>query len=135
PPAITRKRGSPEAPLKGPDDSGEAPLKGPDDSGEAPLKGPDDSGEAPLKGPDDAAGPTAQEGIQLTPLMWPVNKVTISSTPASPAASATSTRWPRTPGSTPPAAGWASSQGRKTRTESNPAPAARRQCLLVKPAS
>ncbi len=79
--------------------------------------------------------PVAQAGIQLTPLMWPVNRVTISSTPASPAAPATSTRWPRTSGSTVPAAGWASSQGRKIRTESNPAPAARRKCLLVRAGS
>ncbi len=78
-----------------------------------------------------AAPPTAHGGIQFTPLMCPVNRVTISSAPASVAASAASTSRARMRLSMRLAAGCASSQRRNTLIVSIPAPAMRWKSRLV----
>ncbi len=64
--------------------------------------------------------PSAHPGIQLTPLMWPVNRVGMRLSPASAAASATCTSRRSAPRSTLPGSGWKVSHSRKMRTESRP---------------
>ena len=74
-------------------------------------------------------------GTQLAPLMWPVKSVGIKARPAARAASATATRSSRRSADTSSGSGWKSSQSRKTRTQSKPAPAIRAKSSAVSAAS
>ncbi len=87
------------------------------------------------KRPCGVPGSSDQAGSQLTPLMWPQNKVGIVRRPAAAASSTTASSRSSISGSIASGRGWKSSQRRKKRTVSRPSPAIRAKSSRISPAS